>query len=47
LGIVDTVAAVVEDNPFRERAGLADVLESERWARERARTTIAQREQPA
>ena len=45
LGIVDTVAAVVEDNPFRERAGLAEVLESERWARARARELVAHREQ--
>ncbi len=35
--IVDTVAAVVADNPLRERAGLADVLEAEVWARARAR----------
>jgi 1-deoxy-D-xylulose-5-phosphate reductoisomerase len=36
LGIVDTVAAVVEAHPFRERATLAEVLESEQWARQRA-----------
>ena len=36
LGIVDTVAEVVEGHPFRERATLAEVLESEQWARERA-----------
>ncbi len=35
--IVDTVAAVVADNPLRERASLADVLEAEVWARARAR----------
>ena len=40
LGIVDTVAAVVDDNPFRERAGLADVLESEEWARRRAQELV-------
>jgi 1-deoxy-D-xylulose-5-phosphate reductoisomerase len=40
LGIVDTVAAVVEDAPFRERPTLAEVLEAEEWARERARTTL-------
>jgi 1-deoxy-D-xylulose-5-phosphate reductoisomerase len=37
LAIVDTVAAVMAENPFRERATLAEVLESERWARARAR----------
>jgi 1-deoxy-D-xylulose-5-phosphate reductoisomerase len=40
LGIVDTVAAVVEDNPLRERATLADVLMSEEWARTRARELV-------
>jgi 1-deoxy-D-xylulose-5-phosphate reductoisomerase len=40
LGIVDTVAAVVDANPFRERAGLAEVLESEEWARRRARELV-------
>ena len=40
LGIVDTVAAVVDGNPFRERAGLAEVLESEEWARRRARELV-------
>ena len=40
LGIVDTVAAVVDENPHRERATLSDVLESEEWARERARQLI-------
>ncbi len=40
LGIVDTVGQVVEDNPFRERATLADVLSSEEWARERARELV-------
>ncbi len=41
LGIVDTVAEVVDENPFRERATLADVLESEEWARGRARELVA------
>ena len=36
LGIVDTVAEVVDGHPFRERATLAEVLESEQWARSRA-----------
>ena len=36
LGIVDTVAEVVDAHPFRERATLAEVLESEEWARSRA-----------
>jgi 1-deoxy-D-xylulose-5-phosphate reductoisomerase len=36
LGVVDTVAEVVEGHPFRERATLAEVLESEEWARSRA-----------
>ena len=40
LGIVDTVAAVVAENPFRERATLAEVLESEQWARTRARELV-------
>ena len=40
LGIVDTVAAVVDGNPFRERATLADVLESEEWARTRAQELV-------
>jgi 1-deoxy-D-xylulose-5-phosphate reductoisomerase len=40
LGIVDTVAAVVDANPFRERATLADVLESEEWARTRVRELV-------
>ena len=43
--IVDTVAAVVADNPLRERATLADVLESETWARDAAQARIAQRRQ--
>jgi 1-deoxy-D-xylulose-5-phosphate reductoisomerase len=42
LAIVDTVAAVVEENPFRERATLADVLESEEWARRRAHELVQQ-----
>jgi 1-deoxy-D-xylulose-5-phosphate reductoisomerase len=40
LGIVDTVAAVVAENPFRERATLAEVLDSEQWARTRARELV-------
>lgn len=40
LAIVDTVAEVVAANPFRERATLADVLESEEWARTRARELV-------
>ena len=43
LGIVETVAAVVEENPHRERATLTDVLESERWARARARELVDDR----
>lgn len=41
LGIVETVAAVVEENPLRERATLAEVLESEQWARQRALELVA------
>ena len=41
LGIVDTVAAVVEENPLRERATLVEVLESEEWARQRAQELVA------
>ena len=41
LAIVDTLAEVVTENPFRERATLADVLESEEWARSRARELVA------
>ena len=41
LGIVDTVAEVVAENPFRERATLAEVLVSEQWARTRARELVA------
>ena len=42
LGIVDTVAAVVEEHPgTRERATLADVLTSEEWARTRASELVA------
>ena len=40
LGIVDTVAAVLAENPLRERASLAEVLESEQWARTRARELV-------
>ncbi len=43
LGIVDTVAAVVEEHPLRERATLADVLTSETWARSRASELVAGR----
>ena len=35
-GIVETVAAVVDEHPLRERPTLAEVLESEQWARQRA-----------
>ncbi|MEX2289722.1 MAG: 1-deoxy-D-xylulose-5-phosphate reductoisomerase [Mycobacteriales bacterium] len=41
LGIVDTVAAVVSESPAGERPSLAEVLESERWARERAHQLVA------
>jgi 1-deoxy-D-xylulose-5-phosphate reductoisomerase len=41
LGIVETVAAVVEEDPLRERATLAEVLESEQWARQRAQELVA------
>ena len=34
--IVDTVARVVEEHPLRERPTLVEVLETEKWARERA-----------
>jgi 1-deoxy-D-xylulose-5-phosphate reductoisomerase len=47
LGIVDTVADVVEQHPFRERATLAEVLESEEWARGAAHALIANRKQDA
>ena len=44
LGIVDTVAAVLEEHPAaRERATLADVLEAEEWARTRARELVDDR----
>jgi 1-deoxy-D-xylulose-5-phosphate reductoisomerase len=36
LAIVDTVAAVVDEHPYRERPTLAEVLETEEWARRRA-----------
>ncbi len=39
--IVDALAEIVEENPFRERATLADVLESEEWARNRAHEVVA------
>ncbi len=41
LAVVETVAAIVEENPVRERATLADVLEAERWARSRAHELVA------
>ena len=41
LGIVDTVAAVVEETPLMERATLVEVLESETWARRRAAELVA------
>jgi 1-deoxy-D-xylulose-5-phosphate reductoisomerase len=47
LGIVDTVAAVVEEHPFRERPTLAEVLESEEWARSAAHALISNRRQDA
>ena len=40
LGIVDTVARVVDETPFRERPTLAEVLEVEVDARSRARTLV-------
>ncbi len=40
LAIVDTVAEIVEEHDFRERATLADVLESEVWARARAQDRV-------
>ncbi|MDT7572760.1 MAG: 1-deoxy-D-xylulose-5-phosphate reductoisomerase [Actinomycetota bacterium] len=43
LGIVDTVAAVLAEDPARERATLADVLEAEEWARARARGMVDDR----
>ena len=36
--IVDTVARVVDEHPLRERPTLVEVLETEKWARERAQT---------
>jgi 1-deoxy-D-xylulose-5-phosphate reductoisomerase len=42
LGIVDTVAEVVEADPLRERATLVEVLESEKWARQRAHELVEQ-----
>ena len=41
LGIVDTVAEVVDAHDFRERASLADVLDSERRARTHAVELVA------
>ena len=43
LGIVDTVAAVLDAAPARERTTLADVLEAEEWARARARAMVDDR----
>jgi len=43
LGIVDTVAAVVDGHPFRERPTLAEVLETEGEARRRARELVDER----
>ncbi|MCW2614947.1 MAG: 1-deoxy-D-xylulose-5-phosphate reductoisomerase [Frankiales bacterium] len=43
--IVDTVAEVVGHHDFRERATLADVLESETWARAHAAELITSRRQ--
>ena len=43
LGIVDTVAQVVEGHDFRERASLADVLECEGAARSRASELVESR----
>lgn len=40
LEVVDAVTQVVEEHPFRERPTLAEVLESERWARQRAAQVI-------
>jgi len=40
LGIVDTVADVVADHPFRERPTLAEVLDVEDWARTRAQQLL-------
>ncbi len=40
LGIVDTVAEVVTSHPFRERPDLAEVLDTEEWARRRARRLV-------
>ena len=40
LGIVDTVAAIVDAHEFRERPTLAEVLQYETWARERAREAV-------
>ncbi|MFP5219616.1 MAG: 1-deoxy-D-xylulose-5-phosphate reductoisomerase, partial [Actinomycetes bacterium] len=41
LAIVDTVAAVLDDHPFRERPSLAEVLEVEDSARTRARELVS------
>ncbi|HWH28703.1 MAG TPA: hypothetical protein VNU26_07025 [Mycobacteriales bacterium] len=40
LAIVDTVAAVLDDHPFRERPSLPEVLEVEDAARCRARELV-------
>ncbi len=39
-GIVDTVGEVVASHPFRERPTLAEVLDVEEWARDRARRLV-------
>jgi 1-deoxy-D-xylulose-5-phosphate reductoisomerase len=43
LGIIDTVADVLDHTPLRELSTVADVLEVEREARARAREVIARR----
>jgi len=40
LAVVDTVAEVVAEHEFRERPTLAEVLETEEWARTRARELV-------
>jgi len=40
LGIVDTVGEVCASHPFRERPDLAEVLDTEEWARRRAHELI-------
>jgi len=43
LAIVDTVAAVVDEHPVRERVDLAEVLDSQQWARRRTSELLEQR----